>query len=125
MPNLAKPVEFSAKPDTCTSVLSFPLGISKTKQNAKMVLVWLAILIRMLIKSQSEVRLHTGRMYTSTPSHLPDSPFQFLEGLVPRLCYTHLSLLVGFDIQPRMRIVLAIKPVCVHEARAHNNGQLE
>ena len=127
MPNLAKPVEFSAKPDTRTSVLSFPLGISKTKQNAKTVLVRLTILIRMLIKSQLEVRLHTGRtcMYTSTPSHLPDPPFRFLEGLVPRLCHTHLGLLVGFDIQPRMRVVLAIKPVCVHEARVHKSGQLE
>ena len=26
-------------------------------------------------------------MYTSTPSHLPDPPFRFFEGLVPRLEY--------------------------------------
>ena len=25
--NLAKPVEFSAEPDTCTRVVSFPLGV--------------------------------------------------------------------------------------------------
>ena len=79
----------------------------------------------MLIKSQSKVCLHTRCSVHFHLIHLPDPPFRFLEGLVPRLCYTHLSLLVGFDIQPRMRIVLAIKPVCVHEARAHNNGQLE
>ena len=27
LPNLAKPVEFSAEPDTRTNVLSFPLGV--------------------------------------------------------------------------------------------------
>ena len=43
MLNLAKPAEFSAEPDTSTSVLSLPLGVCKTKQNAKRVLVQLAI----------------------------------------------------------------------------------
>ena len=28
---------------------------------------------------------HEGAVYTSTPADLPDPPFQFFEGLVPRL----------------------------------------
>ena len=36
----------------------------------------------MLIKSRLEVCLHTGR---STPADMPDPPFRFFEGLVPRL----------------------------------------
>ena len=39
----------------------------------------------MLIKSQSEVRLHTGRSVHFTPADVPDNPFRFFEGLVPRL----------------------------------------
>ena len=39
----------------------------------------------MLIKSQSEVHLHTGHSVHLQPIHLPDPPSQFFEGLVPRL----------------------------------------
>ena len=43
----------------------------------------------MLIKSQSEVRLHTGRSVHFTPADVPDPPFRFFEGLVPRLQAHH------------------------------------
>jgi len=53
----------------------------------------------MLIKSQSEVRLHTGRsVHTSTPANLPDPPFRFFEGLVPRLLIWGHYWLIHFKI---------------------------
>ena len=36
MPNLAKLVEFSAEPDTCINVLSFPLGVYSFLKRSKM-----------------------------------------------------------------------------------------
>ena len=39
----------------------------------------------MLIKSQSEVRLHTVRSVHFHPADVPDPPFRFFKGLVPRL----------------------------------------
>ena len=68
----------------------------------------------MLIKSQSEVRLHTGRtaaVYTSTPADVPDPTFRFLEGLVPRL-HGYLGVappLASHLFLPRITIV-AIPP---------------
>ena len=32
-------------------------------------------------------------MYTSTPADLPDPPFRFFEGLVPRLCVTYVNFI--------------------------------
>ena len=41
----------------------------------------------MLIKSQSEVRLHTGRSIHFHPSRFTRPSFRFFKGLVPRLVY--------------------------------------
>ena len=55
----------------------------------------------MLIKSQLEVRLRIpGAVYTSTPANLPDPPFWFFEGLVPRLVYMCVSWIVLSSHRP-------------------------
>ena len=76
MPNLAKSVEFSAEPDTSTNVLSFLLAVYS------------------LLK-RSKTRKQSGAVYTSTPADVPDPPFRFFEGLVPRLCPNSVLFIPG------------------------------
>ena len=49
----------------------------------------------MFIKSQSEVRLHTGRSVHFHPSRFTRPSFRFFEGLVPRLVWFLPSLTLG------------------------------
>ena len=63
--------------------------LSKTKQNMKTVLTQLAIPINThqnLIKSKVNRKCTCilGAVYTSSPAHLPDPPFQYFEGLILR-----------------------------------------
>ena len=64
--------------------------LSKTKQNAKIALVRLAFPIN--AHQNAKCACIPGAVYTSIPSYLPDPPFRFFEGLVPRLRCTLVSL---------------------------------
>ena len=57
------------------------------KQNAKTVLVQLVFLIKAHQNANQKPigSVPPGAVYTSTPADLPDPPFQFFEGLAPRL----------------------------------------
>ena len=69
------------------------LQLSKTKQNAKTVPVRLAFPINAHQNAnQKPIGSVTGAVYTSTPANLPDPPFRFFEGLVPRLGRGRVSL---------------------------------
>jgi len=56
----------------------------------------------MLIKSQLEVHLHTVRSVHFHPSNLPDPPFRFFEGLVPRLAMK-LEVNLGSVLESELR----------------------
>ena len=93
MLNFAKPVEFSAEPDMYKRSI-FPAWCSqhyKMKQNAKTVLVRLAFPINahQNAKASRKCAFILGAVYSSTPADVPDPPFQFFEGLVPRLQAHH------------------------------------
>ena len=87
MLNLANPVEFSAEPDPSTTVLSFPFDVysflNKAKhENGSRV-------VSNSNKHTSEKPIKSAPVYWAQftlpphPIYLP--PFQFFEGLVPRL----------------------------------------
>ena len=93
MLNLAKPVEFSAEPDTCTSVLSFPFGVHSFLKRAKMVLVWLAFPIDGP-QSATQKPIESAPAYPTQctlPPHPPDPPFRFFKGLVLKLIFAYLN----------------------------------
>ena len=73
---IAKSAEFSTEPDTSTNVLSFLLAVYS------------------LLK-RSKTRKQSGAVYTSTPADVPDPPFRFFEGLVPRLCPNSVLFIPG------------------------------
>ena len=92
MLNFAKPVEFSAEPDTRTSVLASPLGVhsiikrSKTRENgSRAVSISNKRTSECYSKDNRKCAFIPGAVYTSTPADVPDPPFRFFEGLVPRL----------------------------------------
>ena len=81
--NLTQPVKVSAEPDICRSILIFPIWysqLSKMKQNGKVVFVQLAFPINAHQNAKSKAKWKCtcipGAVYTSTPAHLPDPPFQ-------------------------------------------------
>ena len=83
-------LELSAEPDTHKSVLIFPAWcsqLSETKLNAKMALVRLAFLIN-AHQNANQKSIGSAPAYRAEcthPADLPDPPFRFFEGLVPRL----------------------------------------
>ena len=96
MLNLAKPVEFSAEPNTCSYKGSiFPawcLYLSKTKQNANMVLMRLAFPINPHQNANQkpiEVHLHAGRSVHFHPIPIYQTLFSIFQGSGSKTMQAH------------------------------------